>query len=113
MSAASPIDFVAAATLELEYSAVAETQVVEGSPVVGLAELGLLGDREYGVWEHSVGASSDVEADEVFVVLFGEAIVAFSDGTVVALGAGSVGRLHEGQRTVWTVTQTLRKVYFA
>lgn len=34
------------------------------------------------------------------------------DGVVVALGLGTVGRRHEGQRTVWTVTETLRKGYF-
>lgn len=113
MSGASEIDFVAAAALKLDLVPVAESQVVSGSPVVGVAELGLLGDREYGVWEHSVGASSDVEADEVFVVLFGAATVEFSDGTAVSLGPGSVGRLREGQRTVWTVTETLRKVYIA
>ncbi len=113
MSEAAAIDFVAAATLELEFAPVAQAQVVSGSPVVGVAELGMLGDREYGVWEHSVGASSDVEADEVFVVLFGAATVDFADGTIVELGPGSVGRLHDGQRTVWTVTETLRKVYIA
>ncbi len=79
----------------------------------GVAELGALGEREYGVWEHSVGVSSDVEVDEVFVVLFGAASVAFGDGTVIELGPGSVGRLRDGQSTVWTVTETLRKVYIA
>lgn len=113
MSGAPGVDFVAAATLELELNPVAESQVISGSPVVGVAELGMLGDREYGVWEHSVGASSDVESDEVFVVLFGSATVDFADGTAVSLGPGSVGRLHDGQRTVWTVTETLRKVYVA
>lgn len=88
-------------------------QIVSGAPVVGVAELGALGEREYGVWEHSVGASSDVEVDEVFIVLFGAATVAFEDGAVIELGPGSVGRLREGQKTVWTVTETLRKVYIA
>ena len=113
MSESSGIDFVAAATIGLELTSVPGDQVVSGSPVVGVAELGMFGDREYGVWEHSVGASSDVEADEIFVVLFGAATVEFADGTTVSLGAGSVGRLHDGQRTVWTVTETIRKVYFA
>lgn len=115
----SGIDFVLAASIELEYSPVDAAQVVAGAPVVGVAELGALGEREYGVWEHSVGASSDVEVDEVFVVLFGVATVEFDDGTefdngtVIELGPGSVGRLREGQHTVWTVTETLRKVYIA
>lgn len=107
------VDFVAAAVLELEYEPVAAEKVVSGSPVVGFAALGTLDGHEYGVWEHSVGASRDVEADEAFVVLFGAATVEFEDGTAVTLGPGSVGRLHEGQRTVWRVSETLRKVYFS
>lgn len=52
-------------------------------------------------------------------VLFGVATVKFyggtglDGGTVIELGPGSVGRLREGQHTVWTVTETLRKVYIA
>lgn len=107
----SGVDFIAAASIELEYSPVDAEQIVSGSPVVGVAELGALGESEYGVWEHSVGASSDVEVDEVFVVLFGAATVSFDDDTVIELGPGSVGRLRENQHTVWTVTETLRKVY--
>lgn len=110
-ASAGAVDFVAAASLELEYEPVPAEQVVSGSPVVGFAELGEFDGHEYGVWEHGVGSSADVEADEVFVVLFGAATVSFDDGAVVTLGPGSVGRLHEGQRTVWTVTETLRKVY--
>jgi uncharacterized cupin superfamily protein len=81
--------------------------------MTGSAPLGEFDGHEYGVWEHSIGASTDVEADEVFVVLFGAATVTFEDGTAVELGPGSMGRLHEGQRTVWTVTETLRKVYIS
>lgn len=106
-------DFAAAASLELDYEPVPAEKVLSGSPVVGLAELGSFDGHGYGVWEHGVGASRDVEADEVFVVLFGAATVEFENGPTVTLGPGSVGRLHEGQRTVWTVTQTLRKVYFS
>lgn len=109
----SGVDFVAAASIRLEYSAVDADQVVSGEPMVGVAELGSFGGREYGVWEHSAGVSSDVEVDEVFVVLFGAATVTFEDGAVVELAAGSVGRLRDGQRTVWAVTQTLRKVYWS
>ena len=55
---------------------------------------------------------SDVEADEVFVVLSGAATVEFDDGTAsLTLGPGDVVHLAEGARTVWTVTETLRKVY--
>ena len=90
----------------------AAEKVVSGNPVVGFAELGSFDGHEYGVWEHSAGSSTDVEADEVFVVLFGAATVSF-DGGIVRLGPGSMGRLREGQHAVWKVTETLRKVYFS
>ena len=104
-------DFVAVAGLELEHEPVPADQVVAGNPTTASAELGTFGGHEYGVWEHSVGASSDVEADELFVVLSGAGTVQCEGADTVTLGAGSVGRLREGQRTVWTVTETLRKIY--
>ena len=109
----SGADFAEAAALELEYEPVPTAQLIAGEPTTGSAELGTFDGHEYGVWEHTVGASSDVEADEIFVVLFGAATVEFGGGNVVTLGPGSVGRLRDGQSTVWTVTETLRKVYFA
>ena len=111
--AGSGSDVTAAAALDLELEPVPSEQVVAGSPRTGSAALGEYAGREYGVWEHTVGASSDVEADEIFVVLSGAATVAFEGGALVELGPGSLGRLYEGQRTVWTVTETLRKVYFS
>lgn len=86
-------------------------QVVEGSPRAGYVEL----TDTIGVWEHTPGVSTDVEADEVFVVLSGSATVSFDDPALapIELNAGSVARLTAGMRTVWTVRETLRKVYVA
>jgi|SRR5690554_2095933 len=107
-------DVTQAASLPLDYEPVPPGQVVAGEPHTGTAELHEFDGRSVGVWEHTVGVSTDVEVDEVFVVLFGAATVEFADeGRTVMLGPGSVGRLTDGQRTVWNVTETLRKVYFA
>ncbi|WP_168626633.1 MULTISPECIES: cupin domain-containing protein [unclassified Cryobacterium] len=107
-------DVTAADSIVLTYEPVPETQVVAGRPRVGSAELHELDGHSVGVWELTVGAMADVEIDEVFVVLFGAATVEFVDeGRSITLGPGSVGRLSAGQRTIWTVTETLRKVYFA
>lgn len=35
----------------------------------------------------------------------------FDSGEVVDLAPGDVVRLHAGERTRWTVTETLRKIY--
>lgn len=70
------------------------------------------GGLDVGVWEMTPGVMTDVEADEVFVVLSGAATVEFADGTApLTLHPGDVVRLAAGTETVWTVTETLRKVY--
>jgi len=79
---------------------------------------GVLGhwrDLEVGVWECAPGVFEDVEADEIFVVLEGAATVEFVEPALPAIeiGPGDVVRLEEGMRTVWTVSETLRKVYLS
>ena len=81
-------------------------------PLTALAELGTFAGLELGVWEMAPGTTTDVEADEVFVVISGRGRVDFPDtGRSLELAAGDVVRLASGDRTVWTVTETLRKVY--
>lgn len=106
----------------LEHEPVADEQVVAGSPTTGLLTLGELGDCSVGLWEMAPGAMWDVESDEVFVVISGRGRVDFEDvpgdgqsplPDSIDLGPGSVVRLSAGMRTVWTVTETLRKVWLA
>jgi uncharacterized cupin superfamily protein len=66
---------------------------------------------ELGVWEITSGIVTDVEADEVFVVLSGRGRVEFDDDSSIALAAGTVVRLRAGDRTRWIVYETLRKIY--
>ena len=104
---------VLAGDVELELTVVPSDRVLGGAPAVGSAHLGTIGGVEYGVWEHSAGISTDVEVDEVFVVVAGMATVEFDDGhPPLQLGPGTIARLTSGMRTVWTVTETLRKVYW-
>ncbi|MGY1813568.1 cupin domain-containing protein [Blastococcus sp. SYSU D00820] len=81
-----------------------------GAPEAALAELED-GDGAVGVWELGPGIVTDVEEDEVFVVLSGRGTVTFPDGSTIPLGPGTVVRLRAGDRTVWQVSETLRKVY--
>ena len=78
-----------------------------------LAPLATLGDAEIGLWGMAPGIDHDTEVDEVFVVLAGRGSVEFEDGEVVTLAPGVAVRLRAGERTIWTVTETLRKVYVA
>lgn len=105
---------VDATAVALAYRDLSAEQTIAGRPRVGSAELGRLGDCTVGVWELSPSISSDVEADEFFIVLSGAATVDFADGSPsLQLRAGSVGRLVAGSATRWTVTATLRKIYVA
>lgn len=40
-------------------------------------------------------------------------MVTFDDASSIALRPGIIVRLQEGDRTTWTVTQRLRKLYLA
>lgn len=104
-----------ASTLALVHAPLAPTEVVEGAPTTAAHPLALLGGTEVGIWEMTPGAASDTETDEVFIVLSGRARIAFDDPAIADLdvGPGAVVRLADGQRTTWTVTETLRKVYIA
>lgn len=105
---------VDAGALALDHTPLAQELVVNGAPTTAHRDLTALSDVTIGVWEHTPGVSRDVESDEVFVVLSGDATVAFDDGSpAIELGPGALVRLHEGQHTTWTVRRTLRKVYIA
>lgn len=78
----------------------------------GATELGAYADGSFGVWEITAGVSTDVEADEVAVILSGRGIVEDLDtGAVVHLSPGTVLRMAAGVRTRWTIIEPLRKVY--
>jgi uncharacterized cupin superfamily protein len=64
-----------------------------------------------GVWQIEPGVATDVEVDETFVVVSGRATVEIEGGPTLELAPGTVGVLHAGDRTVWRVHETLRKVY--
>ena len=100
-------------TAALDHQPLPAEEVLAGSPTAAVRPLAELGDVEVGVWEMSEGSARDTEADEVFVVLSGAGEVRFEDGTSVALTPGVAVRLHAGERTEWTVTTPLRKIYVA
>ncbi|GAA1244843.1 putative cupin superfamily protein [Microbacterium phyllosphaerae] len=106
---------VDAAALPLVHEPLPADEVVIGRPTTAVHTLATIGEVEVGVWEMTPGTASDTEVDEVFVVLAGHARIEFVEPALpaVEVDRGSVVRLAAGQRTVWTVTETLRKVYIA
>jgi hypothetical protein len=102
---------VPAARIDLDWEPVEPGKAVGGEPRVGIAAIAEAPGIEVGVWAHTTGVSTDVEADEVFVVLSGRATIDFSDGAVLEVGPGDVAVLPPGAVTRWTVHEDLRKVY--
>ena len=115
MTALHPGTAVDAAAVELEHEPLPADEVLSGTPTAATRTLVTLGAVEVGIWEMTPGTATDTESDEVFVVLSGQATIAFSAAELpdVTVGPGSVVRLAAGMRTTWTVTETLRKVYVA
>ena len=113
---------VRANAIALQHEPLPTDQVVAGAPTTGFAVLvegsvagggSEIGGPEIGVWEMTPGTATDVEVDEVFVVLEGRATVLMPGLDAVELAPGSVGQLTAGMATTWTVHETLRKIYVA
>ena len=105
-----------AATIPLRLEPVPTEQVLEGEPHTGWVELSFTELGEWGVWEMTPGAMSDVEVDETFVVIAGHATLERDiDGQVIIeeLHPGVCVSLRAGEETIWRVSAALRKVYFA
>ena len=101
------------ADLELEPAPLDPSAIVEGSPQVSELVLATSPDGRVvrGVWQITPGVIEDVEADELFVVVSGRATVEVEGGPTLELEPGVVGVLKAGDRAVWRIHETLRKVF--
>lgn len=97
--------------IDLEMTPLNDARNPNGDVSTGVRAVTAEGDMEVGVWQHSVGTSTDTEIEEVFVVIEGEGTVTCSEGGRIDLAPGVVGLLPAGARTTWTVTTPLRKVW--
>ena len=103
---------IEAASLNINMSPVSQESRVAGVPIPNAGASALdCQFLECGVWEHSVGQSCDVEQDEVFVVIQGNATVLKPDSSILHLKPGTIGVLRAGEATTWNVTSPLRKVW--
>jgi|SRR3954464_6006411 uncharacterized cupin superfamily protein len=96
---------------ELTPEPLATEQIISGNPQVSVHELLDTEEVSVGIWQHTSGVSTDVEADEIFVVLRGRATIEVSGGPRLEVGVGDIGVLEAGAQTTWTVHEDLRKVY--
>lgn len=97
--------------IAVKHSPLDAARNTSGDVTTAVSAVASEGDMEVGVWEHSVGVSTDTEVEEVFVVLEGEGSVTCSEGGRIDLAPGVVGLLPHGAQTTWTVTKPLRKVW--
>lgn len=100
-----------ALTTEVALRDLPAAQCPDGPVAAGATVLARTDAFEVGVWEHDAGRSTDVETDEVFVVIAGSGRVILEDGSVLPLAPGTVGVLYAGTRTVWEIEEPLRKVW--
>lgn len=102
-----------AAEVELQPLELDPASVVTGTPRAAWLVLDTSADERVvrGIWQLTEGTVTDVEEDELFVVLFGSATVEVADGPTLELRAGVTGTFERGTRTRWHVHETLRKVF--
>ncbi|MEV7323350.1 cupin domain-containing protein [Streptomyces sp. NPDC093970] len=88
-------------------------QIVSGTPeVTGKVVWESPDGRQVrGIWQITPGVVTDTEADELFVVVSGSATVEVEGGPTLTVGPGDMAVLRAGDRTTWTVHETLRKAY--
>ncbi|MFF9481623.1 cupin domain-containing protein [Streptomyces sp. NPDC014733] len=98
---------------ELEQEPLDPAQIVSGEPVVTGKVLWESPDGRQvrGIWQITPGVVTDTEANELFVVVSGRATIEVEGGAVLQVGPGDACVLREGDRTRWTVHETLRKAY--
>ncbi|MDH6142805.1 putative cupin superfamily protein [Kitasatospora sp. GP30] len=98
---------------ELEPEPLPQDQILSGTPEVSGRLLWESPDGRClrGIWQITPGVVTDTEADELFVVISGRATIEVENGPTLQVGPGDLAVLREGDRTTWTVHETLRKAY--
>ncbi len=88
-------------------------QILSGTPEVSGRVLWQSEDGRQlrGIWQITPGVVTDTESDELFVVISGRATIEVENGPTLDIGPGDLAVLREGDRTTWTVHETLRKAY--
>jgi uncharacterized cupin superfamily protein len=98
---------------ELDPEPLHAAQIVSGSPEVSgkVVWESTDGKQIRGIWQIPPGVVTDTEADELFVVISGSATIEVENGPTLTVGPGDMAVLRAGDRTTWTVHETLRKAY--
>ena len=106
-----PVARVNPADVPIRATPIDPSSILDGTPHSGWVSIDGPPGIDIGVWEHSVGTSSDIEEDEAFVVVSGRATIVLDDGRSHDFGPGDIGVLRAGARTTWIIHETFRKVF--
>lgn len=85
--------------------------VLAGNPVTSITVLAAADKVKYGVWQITPGTSVQVATPGMFVVISGRATIEVDGDLTFDIGPGDVCICDGGERTIWTVHETLRKVW--
>ena len=87
------------------------SHVLAGNPVTSSVVLTDDDAVKRGIWQITPGTAVEVAPAGMFVVLSGSATIAVDGGPTFDVGPGDVCIWDGGERTIWTVRETIRKVY--
>jgi uncharacterized protein len=86
-------------------------RVLAGNPVTSSMVLTSDDTVKRGIWQITPGTAVEIASAGMFVVLSGSATIAVDSGPTFDVGPGDVCIWDGGERTIWTVRETIRKVY--
>lgn len=101
-------------TDQLEPDPLDPADIVSGSPET--SDLVLATDEEAnetcGFWSITPGVVTDTEVKESSLIFKGRATVSFEDGSSQTVGPGDVLVFEGGEKTTWTVEETIFKAFW-
>mmetsp|Transcript_16733 Transcript_16733/g.25128 ORF Transcript_16733/g.25128 Transcript_16733/m.25128 type:complete len:122 (-) Transcript_16733:192-557(-) len=99
--------------VELDEDQLEPNKVVSGSPVVSSRVLSTSynGNVVRGIWKCTEGVVTDVEEDEFFTVVEGQATVIVEGGATMELYPGVAGEFRRGDKTTWHIREPILKTF--
>lgn len=100
-------------TDQLEPEPLDPQQVLFGNPKTSALTLAESKEgAESGLWRCTPGTVTDTEVEESFLVITGRGSIEFEDGSTVQLEPGVTHRFEGGEKTKWTVEETILKAFW-
>ena len=108
-----PVDFAAFAEVELAAAPIPRHWIVEGEPQARSKRIATSVDGTAAVivWSCTPGRFRwHYSVDEILHIVSGEVVVTDENGDSRRLGAGDVAFFHAGSKSLWHVTEEVRKL---